>query len=62
MMRIRPDQLRIMASLLTEAAGALREMPEDVAERIQLREWLPDELEGSALMLQDEAKHEDEEL
>lgn len=61
-MRIRPDQLRIMASLLTEAAGALREMPEDVAERIQLREWLPDELEGSALMLQDEAKHEDEEL
>jgi hypothetical protein len=42
-----------MASLLDEAADILRRLPEDVAERLQVRHWLPDELDGSSLMLRD---------
>lgn len=42
-----------MAKLLEEAADNLRQVPEDVAERLQIRHYLPDELEGSAGMLRE---------
>ena len=42
-----------MAKLLEEAANSLRSVPEDVAERLQIRHYLPDELEGSAGMLRE---------
>lgn len=46
-------QMALMASLLDEAAEMLRQVPEDVAEKLQIRFWLPDELEGCAIMLRD---------
>jgi len=49
----KPTDYTIMASLLDEAADILRRLPEDVAERLQVRHWLPDELDGSSLMLRD---------
>lgn len=51
-----PVTYKVMASLLEEAAGILRALPEDIAEKLQVRYWLPDELEGSALMLRDAAQ------
>lgn len=53
------QQLRIMASLLDEAAMVIRMIPDEVKERIGddivVRDFLCDELEGSALMLRDQA-------
>lgn len=52
---MKPNEANIMAELLEEAAGVLRALPEDVAARLKVRHWLPDELEGSAIMLRDAA-------
>lgn len=50
------NELRGIASILEEAAENLRGMMDtQKAEELQVREWLPDELEGSALMLRDMA-------
>lgn len=43
-----------IAGILEEAASNLRGlMDTDEAEQLQVREWLPDELEGSAILLRD---------
>ena len=58
---MRAHQYKLIASLLDEAAAHLREMmftPE--AEKLQIRHFLPDELEGSAIMLRDEIPPETE--
>lgn len=47
------NNARTMAELLEEAAGNLRLMPEAAAEEIEQRHFLPDELEGCAIMLRD---------
>lgn len=45
-----------MASLMDEVAKILRQLPDSELERLQVREWLPDELEGSAIMLRDKTE------
>lgn len=43
-----------MAGVLEEAAGNLRGlMDTSKAKELQVRKWLPEELEGSAIMLRD---------
>lgn len=46
----------VLAEVLKEAAIVLRNIPLDVAEDLQIREFLPDELEGIALMIESEMK------
>lgn len=53
-MKLRQSDAKTMASLMDEAAGNLRGLMDTArAEELQVREWLPDELEGSAGMLRD---------
>lgn len=48
------NELKNLANLLDEAANNLRElMGTQKAVELQVRVWLPDELEGSAIMLRD---------
>ena len=48
-------QYKLIASLLDEAAAHFREMMFTTeAEKLQIRYFLPDELEGFAIMLRDE--------
>lgn len=51
---MRPRELETMAGLLEEAAGHLRAFMDSPLAQ-ELRHFLPDELEGSAIMLRDEA-------
>lgn len=48
---VRRQDLAVMAQLMDEAAANIRLIPEDIAEQHQVRHFLPDELEGSALMI-----------
>lgn len=57
-MPLNKNDLTTMASLLDEAAAILQQLPEDLAERLQVRHFLPDELIGSALMLRDQANEQ----
>lgn len=53
---MRSREFETMAGLLEEASGHLRAIMElPIAQERQLRHFLPDELEGSAIMLRDEA-------
>jgi hypothetical protein len=45
------NELSMMAQLMDEAAGNIRLIPEEIAGANQVRHFLPDELEGSALMI-----------
>jgi len=60
--RIQPSTVRELlkiAEILRESARNLRGlMDTKKAEELQVREWLPDELEGSALFLADIARGE----
>jgi hypothetical protein len=47
-----PNELEMMAQVLDEAAGHLRAFMEtELAEQRQMRHFLPDEMEGCAIML-----------
>ena len=48
-------QLKSLAGVLDEAAAVIRQLPESEHERLQIRHYLCDELEGSALMARDDA-------
>lgn len=48
-----PDGAGLMAQILEEASRILHALPEPVAEKLQVRCFLPDELDGSAGMLRD---------
>lgn len=53
---LKANDFRLMATLLDEAARNLRAVMEtDIAEAQQFRHFLPDELEGSAIMLREHA-------
>lgn len=55
-MKLRPDEAELMAKLMEEASQMLRQVPDEIGEKIQLRHFLPDELDGSAIMLRDHFK------
>lgn len=60
-MKLTSKQVEIIITLMNEAAENLRSlMDSEKADSEQIREWLPDELEGSAFMLRDHFSEADE--
>lgn len=60
-MKLQPHQVELICKLMEEAAGNLRLIMDTAeAELGRFRHFLPDELEGSAIMLRDSLEEDDE--